>query len=79
MLADFRVQYPAVRFDVDLSIATRDLVAEGFDFAIRMARTLDPNLVARPLGMVREAIVASPAYAATHTPDDLKDPTTCPG
>lgn len=69
MLADFRVQYPAVRFDVDLSIATRDLVAEGFDLAIRTARTLDPNLVARRLGVVREAIVAGPAYLAAHAPD----------
>lgn len=74
LLADFRAQYPAVRFDVDLSITTRDLVAEGFDFAIRMARTLDPNLVARPLGVVREAIVASPAYLAVHAPDGVKEP-----
>ena len=75
LLAEFRALYPAVRFDVDLSIATRDLVAEGFDFAIRMARTLDPNLVARPLGVVREAIVASPAYLAKHAPDGVNEPT----
>lgn len=74
LLADFRALHPAVRFDVDLSIATRDLVAEGFDFAIRMSRTLDPNLVARPLGVVREAIVASPAYLAAHAPDGVREP-----
>ena len=49
-------------------------VAEGFDFAIRMARTLDPNLVARPLGVMREAIVASPAYLAAHAPGGLQEP-----
>ncbi|WP_374472598.1 LysR family transcriptional regulator [Arenimonas sp.] len=74
LLADFRAHYPAVRFDVDLSIGTRDLVAEGFDFAIRMARTLDPNLVARPLGVVREAIVASPAFLAAHAPGGVHEP-----
>lgn len=74
LLADFRGLHPAVRFDVDLSIATHDLMAEGFDFAIRMSRTLDPNLVARPLGVVREAIVASPAYLAAHAPDGVREP-----
>ena len=74
LLADFRARYPAVRFDVDLSIGTRDLVGESFDFAIRMARTLDPNLVARPLGVMREAIVASPAYLAEHAPGGLQEP-----
>ncbi|ODS64959.1 MAG: hypothetical protein ABS41_00715 [Arenimonas sp. SCN 70-307] len=63
-----------MRFDMVLSIATRDLVAEGFAFAIRMARTLDPSLVARPLGAVREAIVAGPAYLAEHASDGITEP-----
>lgn len=74
LLADFRAVYPAVRFDVDLSIAARDLIGGGFDFAIRMARTIDPSLVARPLGLMRETIVASPAYLATHAPDGVQEP-----
>lgn len=68
LIADFRAQFPAVRFDLDLSIQTRDLIGEGYDFAIRMARTLDPNLIARPLGTMHELIVASPAYQARHAP-----------
>lgn len=74
LLADFRAVYPAVRFDVDLSIAARDLIGGGFDFAIRMARTIDPSLVARPLGLMRETIVASPAYLTTHAPDGVREP-----
>jgi DNA-binding transcriptional LysR family regulator len=74
LLADFRARHPAVRFDVDLSIATRDLVGEHYDFAIRMARTLDPSLVARPLGVLREAIVASPAYLARAAPRGINAP-----
>ena len=74
LLADFRALHPAVRFDVDLSIVTRDLIGEQYDFAIRMARTLDPSLVARPLGVLREAIVASPAYLARVAPAGIHAP-----
>lgn len=74
LLADFRAMHPAVRFDVDLSIGTRDLVGEGYDFAIRMARTLDPALVARPLGLMREIVVASPDYLARQAPQGVQAP-----
>jgi DNA-binding transcriptional LysR family regulator len=74
LLADFRAMYPRVRFDVDLSIGQRDLIGEGYDFAIRMARTLDPSLVARPLGVVRDLVVASPDYLARLAPQGVHDP-----
>lgn len=74
LLADFRARHPQVRFDIDLSIEQRDLVGEGFDFALRMARTHDPSLIARPLGVVRERIVASPDYLARHAPGGIDDP-----
>ena len=74
LLADFRARHPLVRFDVDLSIAQRDLIGEGFDFAIRMARTLDPSLIARGIGVMRELIVASPGYLARNAPDGITEP-----
>lgn len=74
LLADFRALYPAVQFDVDLSIEKRDLFGESFDFAIRLTRTLDPNLVARPLGLMREVIVASPDYLAAKAPNGVRSP-----
>lgn len=74
LLADFRARYPLVRFDVDLSIVQRDLIGEGFDFAIRMARTLDPSLVARGIGVMRELIVASPDYLARNAPQGVTEP-----
>jgi DNA-binding transcriptional LysR family regulator len=74
LLADFRALHPAVRFDVDLSIGTRDLIGDGYDFAIRMARTLDASLVARPLGVMREIVVASPAYLAREAPQGITAP-----
>jgi DNA-binding transcriptional LysR family regulator len=74
LLAEFRALHPQVRFDVDLSIEQRDLLGDGYDFAFRMARTLDPSLVSRPLGVVRERIVANPDYVARHVPDGVADP-----
>ncbi|GAB3355791.1 LysR family transcriptional regulator [Lysobacter tyrosinilyticus] len=74
LLADFRARHPQVRFDVDFSIAQRDLVGEGYDFAFRMTRTLDPSLIARGIGVMRELIVASPGFLAQHAPQDISDP-----
>ena len=74
LLADFRARHPQVRFDVDLSIGQRDLIGEGFDFAFRMARTLDPSLVARGIGVVRELIVASPDFLVRHAPQGITEP-----
>lgn len=74
LLVEFRAVNPGVQFDLDLSTQHRDLVAEGFDFAIRMGRNLDPHLVAHSLGVVHEAIVASPAYMATQLPNGVSKP-----
>jgi DNA-binding transcriptional LysR family regulator len=74
LLAEFRALHPRVRFDVDLSIGQRDLIGEGYDFALRMTRTLDPSLVARNLGAMRERIVASPEFLARHAPNGVTEP-----
>lgn len=74
LLAAFRELHPQVRFDIDLSIGTRDLIADGYDFALRLSRTLDPSLIARPLGAMRERIVASPKLVARSAPDGIRDP-----
>lgn len=74
LLADFRARHPGVRFDVDLSIEQRDLVRDGLDFAFRMARTLDPSLVARTVGVVRELVVCSPGYLDRHAPGGIDEP-----
>ena len=74
LLAEFRALHPLVRLDVDLAIAQRDLIGDGYDFAIRMARTLDPSLVARGLGIMRERMVASPQFIARHAPGGIEAP-----
>lgn len=75
MLA-FTQLHPAIRLELDVSTARRDLVGEGFDLAIRSSRTPDEDLVARPLGMIRERVLASPTflerYPAPNQPEELK-------
>jgi len=43
-----------------------DLVEEGFDIAVRIARRIDPGLIARPIATARVVACASPAYLAKH-------------
>lgn len=61
MLLGFQSAYPQVEVELDLSIVRRDLQTDGFDLAIRSTRTLEDHLIARPLGVVRELALASPA------------------
>ncbi|NWL78895.1 LysR family transcriptional regulator [Pseudomonas taiwanensis] len=66
LLLDFIRQYPQIRIELDLHNGYRDLVAEGFDLAIRSGMDMDDRLVARPLFSLQEITCAIPAYLATH-------------
>lgn len=74
-LPAFLERYPEI--DVRLTLVDRsvDLIEEGVDLAIRIARELAPGLVARQLCTMRYVLVAAPAYLARHglpaTPEAL--------
>lgn len=68
--------HPRLILDISLSDHRVDLVAEGFDLALRVAERLEPStLVARRIGRERMIVCAAPAYLAKHarpqSPEDL--------
>ncbi|WP_137009970.1 LysR family transcriptional regulator [Aquitalea aquatilis] len=66
MLPDFLAAYPQVSIVADYSERFVDLIAEGFDLAIRMGELQDSRLLAKKLGDHRRILCASPAYIAVH-------------
>lgn len=75
LLAGYRAQYPEVLVDMHLANRRVDLVADGFDLALRATQEPSPALIARPLCQVPFHLVAAPAYlrraGTPGTPADL--------
>ncbi|MFB2549572.1 LysR family transcriptional regulator [Ensifer soli] len=65
---------PGLVVNIVLSDAFTDIVAEGFDLAIRIGELSDSSLVARRLAGVRRVLCAAPAYLSRHgTPSGIAD------
>lgn len=62
LLARFARQYPQVQVELNITNRNVDLVAEGFDLAIRLGQLPDSGLVARKLEDAALLLVASPDY-----------------
>lgn len=75
VLTQMAQRYPQLHVQAVYSDRFVDLVAEGFDCAIRIGHLEDSNLLARRVGLIPGAIVASPAYVSAHgspeTPEQL--------
>ena len=65
-IADFLAANPGISIDLMLDDRTVDLVEQGVDVALRIARLPDSSLRARRLAPIRAHVVASQAYLATH-------------
>lgn len=75
VLAAYRNTYPEVLVDMRLENRKIDLVADGYDLALRATRELSPALIARPICPVQFHLVATPAYlkreGSPRRPSDL--------
>lgn len=81
-LIAFAKAFPDVRLDLHLDDRFVDLVEEGFDVAIRIARLEDSSMIARKLGDFTLAVCASPEaieqFGKPERPEDLtKKPCIC--
>jgi DNA-binding transcriptional LysR family regulator len=78
ILMDFAERYPDVVLDITLDDEVVDVVAGGFDAALRIGEVIERDLIAVRLGPdLRQIAVASPDYLAKHGrpahPRDLVD------
>lgn len=64
MLAEFQLAYPQVAIELILTDQQQDLIAEGYDLAIRAAPLKDSSFICRKVGAVSRFLVASPGYLA---------------
>jgi DNA-binding transcriptional LysR family regulator len=75
VFAEMARRHPQLHVHTAYSDRFVDIVAEGFDCAIRVGYLQDSNLIARRVGPLYGKLVASPDYLRTHgapeTPDDL--------
>lgn len=75
VVTEFAAKYPAVEVELLLLDRIVDLVEEGIDAAIRIARLPESSLVAIRVGETRRVLCAAPAYlrraGTPQTPADL--------
>lgn len=61
-LFDFRLLHPDIRIEAHYEDNVIDVVAAGYDLAIRIGSLRDSGLIARKLAPTRRHLVASPGY-----------------
>jgi DNA-binding transcriptional LysR family regulator len=71
---EYLALWPGTGIDVLVLDRTVDLVEERIDLALRISNELDPNLVARRLGVCHSVVCASPEYLNAHgVPQQIQD------
>lgn len=75
VLAEMACRHPRLHIQTCYTDRFVDLIAEGYDCAIRVGYLQDSNLIARRIGPMYGRLLASPAYIDAHgapeTPDEL--------
>lgn len=77
VIVEMARRHPNLKIHIDFSDDTVDLVAGGFDCAIRLGYVKDTSLASVKVGPLSGMVVASPDYIGEHgTPETLDDLTT---
>ncbi|GAB1621055.1 LysR family transcriptional regulator [Agarivorans albus] len=66
LIAKFLQRYPKITIDMVMDDKVVDLVAEGFDVAIRAGNLPDSSLIVRKLAPLKSVLCASPDYLKQH-------------
>jgi DNA-binding transcriptional LysR family regulator len=74
----FQDKIPNVKVEIDSSNLKRNLIDDGYDFALRAMDETNPDLIARYIGHIKDVVVTSPAYLKKHKlkgtdPNELND------
>jgi DNA-binding transcriptional LysR family regulator len=73
-LIQFLEQHRRVQADLHFSDDRINIIAEGFDLAIRMGELADSDLISKRLTELAMVVVAAPSYIAAHGgPEDVLD------
>lgn len=76
-LVDFCIAHPNIELEIHLDDRFADMVEEGYDLAIRIARLEDSSLIAKRISPFSILVCASPAYLEKHgtpmVPEDLSN------
>jgi len=64
LMPGLRRRYPGVTVELDFDDRRVDLIAQGYDLALRGGHSTDSSLVSRPVGRLEMVLVATPAYLA---------------
>jgi DNA-binding transcriptional LysR family regulator len=74
-VSEYLKRYPRTSVDLQMSNRAVNLIEERIDLALRVTNTLEPNLIARQLGVCESVVCAAPSYLEEHgtpqLPQDL--------
>jgi DNA-binding transcriptional LysR family regulator len=71
-LGKLRAQHPALRVRLIADTRNVSLTQREADIAVRLSRPVEADLVVRKVGVIPFALYASPAYLASHVPEDYE-------
>ena len=66
LLAEFSALYPQIHLSLDLENRFTDLIAQGYDLALRVVGDPQENLIVKPLSTVPFFYFATPEYLKKH-------------